>query len=330
MKKYYHNLFKCILIAILFITVTVAFSSSKAHAGSKTIEPGTYNIVTALNTKMAIDVPGGSLVRGRQLQIYKQNYTTAQALRLEYKNGYYIIRCTHSNMVLDVKGGKAKDSVAVVQYPYNGNNNQKWIIKSAGNGYYYIQSALGNYYLDIAGGKSSSGTKLQIYHGNGTKAQKFKFESAVYYEYKTKTLNFNTIKEWEKAIQKAQRDVVGVTNKMGRSMSGQMYECGAMIVGVEVLEYKTINVTGQYGQNVGSKVTKKVKFPKKIKYKLHKHKFGSGLYVGSTNLYLRTECTCGYFDVVEWEIPYPDTSDAQKASEVTKVTYTNKFSPTYK
>lgn len=255
MKKICRNQILCLLVTLLMVVISVVCSSSKAFAGSKIIEPGTYNIITAVNTKKAIDVPGGSQVPARQLQIYDQNYTTAQALRLEYKNGYYVIRCTHSNMVLDVKGGKAKNSVAVIQYPYNGKSNQKWEIRSAGGGYYYIKSALGNYYLDVAGGKSSNGTKLQIYHGNGTKAQKFRFVSSVYYEYKTKTLNFNTVSEWQNAMQRAQRDVIGITNRQGRSMSGQMFECGAMIVGIEVLEYKSITYTAQYGHNVGSKVS---------------------------------------------------------------------------
>ena len=329
MKKKQDILFKHFLITFLAIAIIVACTPTKVSAGSKTIAPGTYNIITAVNTNMAVDVPGGSLLPCKQLQIYNQNYTTAQAVSVEYKNGYYIIHLVNSNMVLDVKGGKAKDSVAVIQYPYNGKNNQKWEIISAGGEYFYIKSALGNYYLDVAGGKSSKGTKLQIYHGNGSKAQKFKFVSSVYYEYVTKTLNFNTPGEWEKAINSAQKSAAGVTNRIVTTPSGKKYESGAMIVGVEVLEYKTITVTGQYGHNVGSKVTKKIKFPKKIKFKLHRHKFGSGLYTDFDNLYLITTCSCGYRDTVEWKIPWPDTSDAQKASEVTKVTYNNKYTKTY-
>lgn len=318
-----------ILLAIFAITVAVACTSTQASAGSKTITPGTYNIITALNTDMAVDVPGGSHVPARQLQIYDQNYTTAQVINLEYKNGYYIIHIVNSNMVFDVKGGKAKDSVAVIQYPYNGKDNQKWEIINAGGGYFYIKSALGDYYLDVAGGNPSKGTKLQIYHGNGSKAQKFKFVSSVYYEYKTIKLNFNTFGEWEKAINVAQKAVVGVTGRIVTSPSGKKHESGAMIVDVEVLEYKTVNVTKQYGQNVGSKVTMKVKLPKKIRYKLHKHKFGSGFFTDINSLYLVTTCSCGYRDTIEWQIPWPDTSDAQKASEVTKVTYTNKYTTTY-
>lgn len=60
MKKKQNILFKHFLITFLAIAIIVACTPTKVSAGSKTIAPGTYNIITAINTNMAIDVPGGA------------------------------------------------------------------------------------------------------------------------------------------------------------------------------------------------------------------------------------------------------------------------------
>ena len=142
----------------------------------KTIEDGTYSIVTGISDNYALDVDQGSRVSGANVQIYKRQATKRQEFRVKYLgNGYYTIMAMHSNMMLDVANAGQTAGTNVWQCNPNGADAQKWLIKDAGNGYYNLISKCNGLYLDVTNGIAANGTNVEVAYGNGSNAQKFKF-----------------------------------------------------------------------------------------------------------------------------------------------------------
>ena len=139
------------------------------------IEEGKYEIATALNTQICIDVSGASKSNQANIQLWQYVGEIQQKFEIESDgNGYYIIRNPYTNKVLDVAGGVMASGTNVQQYEYNGTDSQKWIIQEIDDGYYNIISKLSGMYLDVAGGVAKNGTNIQVYTPNGTASQKFK------------------------------------------------------------------------------------------------------------------------------------------------------------
>jgi hypothetical protein len=55
-------------------------------------------------------------------------------------DGIYSITAVHSGKVLDVYDASLSGGAGVIQYPWNGDNNQRWHISFLGNGYYRIDA----------------------------------------------------------------------------------------------------------------------------------------------------------------------------------------------
>lgn len=153
------------------------FQKINSNTCGKVLENGIYKISSALNSKKALDVSGGSTSNGANLQIWSSDNVQQQKFQITYNsNGkYYEIKALHSNKVLDVAANGKTDGTNVWQYAGNNSNAQKWILKDAGNGYFYIIAAYSGLYLDVAAANTANGTNVQVYTGNGTRAQKFKF-----------------------------------------------------------------------------------------------------------------------------------------------------------
>lgn len=168
---------------VLISLVLFMFSATFVNAGgSKTISNGTYMIFSAINEDYAIDLSGGKVKNKQNIQLYKDNRSTAQAYTVTYlNNGYYkITSAKNNNYSLDVKGAGKKNGTNVQLYKYNSKASaQQWIIKDAGNGYYYIISKCNNLYVDVKGGKAKNKQSIQMYKGNKSKAQKFVFSPVV-------------------------------------------------------------------------------------------------------------------------------------------------------
>ena len=142
---------------------------------STQIEEGKYEIATALNTKMCVDISGSSKANRANIHLWQYVGEIQQKFEIESDgNGYYIIRNPYTNKVFDVANGSKASGTNVQQYEYNGTDSQKWIIETTSDGYYTIISKLSGMYLDVAGGVSKNGTNVQVYTKNGTASQKFK------------------------------------------------------------------------------------------------------------------------------------------------------------
>lgn len=142
------------------------------------IANGTYCISPKCAQAYSIDIAGGNMADGANVQIFSTNGTNAQKFILNnLGNNYYTMTCVNSNKLIDVAGGNGSSGTNVWQYTANNTDAQKWILKySSDENYFYIITRLNsNMYLDVAGGSASNGTNVQIYTANFSDAQKWRF-----------------------------------------------------------------------------------------------------------------------------------------------------------
>ncbi|MCI1721298.1 MAG: RICIN domain-containing protein [Lachnospiraceae bacterium] len=139
---------------------------------------GYYSIISAVGSSKVMDIEGGSVASGANVQLYHSNDTEAQIFYVtNLGSGLYTIASKKSGMVLDVAGGSTVKGANLQQYTPNGTEAQKFYIgTSAKSGYLTIQSSKSLLCVDIAGGLSDDRTNIQMYTSNDTAAQQWKFE----------------------------------------------------------------------------------------------------------------------------------------------------------
>ena len=137
------------------------------------IADGTYEIASALNTNMVLDIKGASTANGGNAQIYTANGTNAQRFNIKKVGDYYQIVNANSGKALDVEGGSYARSANVQQYTSNNTGAQRWHIVDAGGGAYYIINSSSLMALDVAGARAANGTNVWQYEINKSAAQKW-------------------------------------------------------------------------------------------------------------------------------------------------------------
>lgn len=180
------------------------FLDTDVIESEKILNNGIYRIPTALKSGSGIEVKSALTNNNANVQLYEYKGKVQQKFKLEYSDGYYIIRNLNSNKVLDVANGAKTSGTNVQQYTYNGTDAQKWIIQKTSDGYYNIISKINGLYLDLSNGSSSDCTNIQVYCANGTKAQKFNFI------YKGETVGEKTLEEGTYRIVTAKDQNVGL------------------------------------------------------------------------------------------------------------------------
>ncbi len=147
------------------------------------LEDGTYQILTVLSDKMAIDIKGG-VVRGMEsgeINLWNKkspNGTIAnQLFDVEYdsETGFYKIKNHSTGLLLDVYNGNVENGTKVIVWRENGGCNQRWMIKKI-EGDYEIVSACTGKALDVPKNNAVVGQSLIIYNRQGSKNQKWNFE----------------------------------------------------------------------------------------------------------------------------------------------------------
>jgi len=147
---------------------------------SQTVADGTYKVVSEVSkpsVEMVLDVLGGSLVDGGNINIYQSNNTPAQVFEFRFNpaTGYYWIINPQSGLYVDVTGGSFEAGTNVWQYTANGTTAQMWRVIENVDGSYTIISATGQgCVLDVVGASSENFTNVWIYTPNNTIAQKWK------------------------------------------------------------------------------------------------------------------------------------------------------------
>lgn len=96
------------------------------------------------NSSVALDVAGGSLQNGGNVQSYAANGTLSQLFKAEYRDGYYVLRNAGSGKVLDVAAGDVVPGTNVRQWGENGSDDQLFSTVACENGTYsFINKATG-------------------------------------------------------------------------------------------------------------------------------------------------------------------------------------------
>lgn len=140
------------------------------------IADGVYYIKNK-NVNYALDVYGGSLYGGANVQLYSLNKSNAQKWKITHDSkGYVMFQNVGSGMYLTAGG--SGNSANVYQQKQSNGYNQKWIIMFDTNSNLRIVSALhSNRVLDVHGGMIRNFSNIQLYDSNNSNAQKWVFDS---------------------------------------------------------------------------------------------------------------------------------------------------------
>lgn len=101
-------------------------------------------ISPSANGAVALDVAGGSLKNGGNVQTYSFNGTLSQLFKAEYRDGYYVLRNAGSGKVLDVAAGDVVPGTNVQQWDESPNDNQLFsVVVNEDGSYSFINKATG-------------------------------------------------------------------------------------------------------------------------------------------------------------------------------------------
>ena len=93
---------------------------------------------------VALDVAGGSLNNGGNVQTYFCNGTLSQLFKAEYRDGYYVLRNAGSGKVLDVAAGDVVPGTNVQQWDESPNDNQLFsVVANEDGSYSFINKGTG-------------------------------------------------------------------------------------------------------------------------------------------------------------------------------------------
>ena len=132
-----------------------------------------------LTTDKVLDIHGGSLSNGTNVQSYEANGTAAQSFEVSnvsvLADGCYEIASSAvSGQRFDVAGGSFADGSNIQWYASNGSGAQKWSIKNNGGDVYSITNADTGKSLDIKNAAIAVGTNVQQWSSNGSAAQSWR------------------------------------------------------------------------------------------------------------------------------------------------------------
>ena len=96
------------------------------------------------NSAVALDVAGGSLSNGGNVQTYSCNGTLSQLFKPEYHDGYYVLRNAGSGKVLDAAAGDVVPGTNIQQWDEYPNDNQLFsVVGNEGGSYTFINKGTG-------------------------------------------------------------------------------------------------------------------------------------------------------------------------------------------
>lgn len=168
------------IVSALGLSLKNVYLDQLASENRNALADGVYTIATSKNSNYVLDVSGGSLSRGANIQLYSYNDTPAQTFRVFHDaKGYVIFTSVKSGKVLDISGGTVKNSANIQQWDSNGTEAQKWIVKKMGNKYTIASGKKNGYVLDLSSGKVNNGQNIQLYEDNNSAAQQWYIEPYV-------------------------------------------------------------------------------------------------------------------------------------------------------
>ncbi len=145
---------------------------------------GRYNGAAPLTAQydwISYTAPTGSSSQNTSSNNNNNNYNNTQQSSSagSFNAGQkYAIKSVNSGKALDVSWGSKDNGANVLQYTYNGYQNQKWYLEKQSNGYYVIKCANSNKVLDVAWGSKDDGANVQQCEYYGNDAQQWELRKA--------------------------------------------------------------------------------------------------------------------------------------------------------
>lgn len=133
-------------------------------------------------------------------------------------DGYYKLTVKHSGKVLTVQGNSTSDAAHLVQYTYNGGDNQMWYVEKTSDTNpetYMLVSARSQKVADVQGSSTSNSANLLQYHYNGNNNQRFILEDAGSGYFKIKAKHSGKVLDVAWASTANDADVVQYTSGTG-------------------------------------------------------------------------------------------------------------------
>lgn len=141
---------------------------------------GVY-IILNVNSKLAIDVKGGSDASGTNVQQWTKNNGDSQMWAFDKQSDGWQIICSLTGKSLDV--ASAANNQNVRQWNDTNSTNQRWVVETDGGNFTYnnvsyptyLIKAKGNTSLvvDVASASTSTGGNIQIHTANSSNAQRW-------------------------------------------------------------------------------------------------------------------------------------------------------------
>lgn len=170
MKKILKAIPAVVLTAAMILSAAPAVqadeqTSETLNASAATVADGFYKIGSILQG-YSLDVDGGRLTDGANVQVYQPNGTSAQIWRITSANGISTITSYASGKVLDVTSAGTTDGTNVQQWTANGTAAQQWKIENDAG---YCR------FINVNSGKALtiSGSNAQIGTADSSKDQRF-------------------------------------------------------------------------------------------------------------------------------------------------------------
>lgn len=140
---------------------------------------GYYVIKSSGDDDLALDISGGSVQSGANVQMYTRNGTLAQAFEIRKCAGGYQVTNAGIGTALDVDGGNLVSTTNVQSWAASesGNNpNQLFDIVANADGSLSFRSLANGLMLEVAGGRPAVGANVWTFRSSGSVSQRFFLE----------------------------------------------------------------------------------------------------------------------------------------------------------
>lgn len=149
---------------------------SNNAAGYRFERKGDYYVIRHVASNLVLDVVGGEVKNGTQIQLYEFNDSCAQKWYLDVNGENYTIRSVCSNKAIDIPDARVTATGLAIQiYDANNSKAQSLVMSDLAPALIeediYTLGTTGGLVLDAKGGLVDSGTRLQIYNANYERGQ---------------------------------------------------------------------------------------------------------------------------------------------------------------
>lgn len=136
------------------------------------LEDGTYIIVPAVASSMAVSVTGGSNANGANIRLERRSGGDSQLVHVRVYGTYQMLIWSLTGKAAAISGSGVSEGSNVVQWDANNEKDERWAIVAdgktltvSGTSYptYKIRSVEnGSYYMNVSNGGTASGTNINM------------------------------------------------------------------------------------------------------------------------------------------------------------------------